>query len=136
MASEVPAGHNVPVGPSEPTETAPAAARLPLRVKLGYDGGEWANSVVRTLFYALFLSGFNYRAVVAFLAGAGFGILAVNTTLYVGPLANVAGGVDVSFAGAALLAATLYLVLRAVFPERLGGLPAIPAPGAHAEDNA
>ena len=29
--------------------------RLPLRVKLGYGGGEWANSVVWTLFYALFL---------------------------------------------------------------------------------
>jgi GPH family glycoside/pentoside/hexuronide:cation symporter len=50
------------------TTDAPAAApgagamvspdpvvRLPLRVKLGYGGGEWANSVVWTLFYALFL---------------------------------------------------------------------------------
>jgi hypothetical protein len=60
----------------------------------------------------------------------------VNTTLYVGPLANVAGGVDVSFAGAALIAGTVYLVLRAVFPERLGQLPPAPAPGAQAEDNA
>jgi glycoside/pentoside/hexuronide:cation symporter, GPH family len=31
------------------------AARLPLGVRLGYGGGEWANSVVWTLFYALFL---------------------------------------------------------------------------------
>jgi purine-cytosine permease-like protein len=77
-----------------------------------------------------FAAGFNYRAVVAFLAGATFGILAVNTTLYVGPLANVAGGVDVSFAGAALIAGTVYLVLRAVFPERLGELPPAPVPGA------
>lgn len=80
-----------------------------------------------------FSAGFNYRASVAFLAGATFGILAVNTTLYVGPLANVAGGVDVSFAGAALIAGTAYLVLRAVFPERLGDVapqaPAHPASG-------
>ena len=32
-----------------------APARLPLGVRLGYGGGEWANSVVWTLFYALFL---------------------------------------------------------------------------------
>jgi len=32
-----------------------AVPRLPLGVKLGYGGGEWANSVVWTLFYALFL---------------------------------------------------------------------------------
>ena len=47
-----------------------------------------------------------------------------------GPLANVVGGVDVSFAGAALIAGTVYLVLRAVFPERLGELPPVLAPGA------
>jgi purine-cytosine permease-like protein len=69
-----------------------------------------------------FTAGFNYRAVVAFLAGSLFGILAANTTLYVGPLADIAGGVDVSFAGAALIAATIYLVLRLVFPERLGAV--------------
>jgi hypothetical protein len=56
--------------------------------------------------------------------------------LYVGPLAEIAGGVDVSFAGVALIAGTVYLVLRAVFPERLGELPAVPAPRAYAEDNA
>jgi len=67
-----------------------------------------------------FTAGFNYRAVVAFLAGAVFGLLAANTTLYVGPLADIAGGVDVSFAGAALISATLYLALRLAFPERLG----------------
>jgi purine-cytosine permease-like protein len=71
-----------------------------------------------------FVAGFNYRAVVAFLAGSVFGILAVTTTLYVGPLANIAGGVDVSFAGAALISATVYLVLRLVLPERLGAMGA------------
>ena len=39
-------------------EAAPlldVSARLPLGVRLGYGGGEWANSVVWTLFYALVL---------------------------------------------------------------------------------
>jgi cytosine/uracil/thiamine/allantoin permease len=83
-----------------------------------------------------FTAGFNYRAVVAFLAGAVFGLLAVNTTLYVGPLANIAGGVDVSFAGAALISATLYLVLRLLFPERLGVVGDEYAALAHEEDGA
>ena len=39
-----------------------------------------------------------------------FGLLTVNTTLYVGPLANIAGGVDVSTVGSAALAGLLYLV--------------------------
>ena len=37
------------------TVPADPAVRLPMGVKLGYGGGEWANSVVWTLFYALFL---------------------------------------------------------------------------------
>ena len=39
----------------EATPLLDASARLPLGVRLGYGGGEWANSVVWTLFYALFL---------------------------------------------------------------------------------
>jgi GPH family glycoside/pentoside/hexuronide:cation symporter len=42
--------------PGSGTSVSPdSVVRLPLRVKLGYGGGEWANSVVWTLFYALFL---------------------------------------------------------------------------------
>lgn len=40
---------------TEASTTADAAARLPRRVKIGYGGGEWANAVVWTFFYALFL---------------------------------------------------------------------------------
>ena len=40
---------------TEATTPADAAARLPRRVKIGYGGGEWANAVVWTFFYALFL---------------------------------------------------------------------------------
>ena len=39
----------------EATPLLDASARLPMGVRLGYGGGEWANSVVWTLFYALFL---------------------------------------------------------------------------------
>ena len=41
--------------------------------------------------------------------GATFGMLAVNTTLYVGPLADIAGGVDLSTIGSAALAGLIYV---------------------------
>ena len=48
-------------------------------------------------------------AVVAWTVGAGFGLLTVNTELYVGPLAEIAGGVDLSTVGSAALAVLIYL---------------------------
>lgn len=57
-----------------------------------------------------FVGGRNIPAVVAWAAGAIFGVLAVNTTLYVGPLADVAGGVDLSTIGSAAIAGLIYLV--------------------------
>lgn len=65
-----------------------------------------------------FLGGFNYRAVTAWVAGSVFGVLTVTTSLYVGPLANIAGGVDLSFIGSAVVGGVIYLLLRAVFPEQ------------------
>ncbi|BDY26384.1 purine-cytosine permease family protein [Mycolicibacterium mageritense] len=59
-----------------------------------------------------FTRGWNLPAVAAWTVGATFGVLAVNTTLYVGPLADVAGGVDVSTAGSAALAGLMYLASR------------------------
>jgi purine-cytosine permease-like protein len=47
-------------------------------------------------------------AVVAWVTGATFGLLTVNTTLYVGPLADIAGGVDLSTIGSAALAGLIY----------------------------
>jgi purine-cytosine permease-like protein len=46
---------------------------------------------------------------VAWSVGAVFGLLAVNTTLFVGPLAEIAGGIDVSTVGSAALAGLIYL---------------------------
>jgi purine-cytosine permease-like protein len=63
-----------------------------------------------------FTGGWNVPAVTAWSVGAVFGLLAVNTTLYVGPLADIAGGVDVSTLGSAALAGLLYVALQAVRP--------------------
>jgi len=60
-----------------------------------------------------FIDGWNWRAVIAWVAGSAFGILAINTTLYVGPLADIAGGVDVSFVGSFVIAGAVYLGLGA-----------------------
>ena len=56
-----------------------------------------------------FTGGWNVPAVAAWVAGATFGLLTVNTTLYVGPLADIAGGVDMSTIGSAALAGLIYL---------------------------
>jgi purine-cytosine permease-like protein len=55
-----------------------------------------------------FTGGWNVPAVVAWTVGAVFGVLTVNTALYVGPLAELAGGVDLSTMGSAALAGLIY----------------------------
>ena len=55
-----------------------------------------------------FTGGWNLPAVIAWVVGATFGMLTVNTTLYVGPLADIAGGVDLSTIGSAALAGLIY----------------------------
>jgi purine-cytosine permease-like protein len=57
-----------------------------------------------------FTAGWNVPAVAAWVAGATFGVLTVNTELYVGPLADIAGGVDLSTVGSAAIAGLIYLV--------------------------
>jgi purine-cytosine permease-like protein len=64
-----------------------------------------------------FAGGWNPRAVGAWAAGSAFGLLAVETELYTGPLAHLAGGVDLSLAGSAVIAAVTYLAALAVWPE-------------------
>jgi purine-cytosine permease-like protein len=73
-----------------------------------------------------FTHGWNPRAVAAWTCGSAVGLLCSNTTLYVGPLADIAGGVDLSFLGGAVTGAVAYLAIRAVFPER--AVAAAPAP--------
>lgn len=56
-------------------------------------------------------SGFRPVAVVAWAAGALWGVLAIDATpIYVGPLAHIAGGVDTSFIGSYLIALVVYVV--------------------------
>ena len=66
-----------------------------------------------------FVGGWNPRAVLAWAAGGTFGLLSVNTTLYVGPLADVADGVDVSLLGSGVIAGALYAAALALFRERV-----------------
>ena len=64
-----------------------------------------------------FTAGWNLRAVSAWVAGAAFGCLAIDCSLYTGPLAGLAGGVDISFAGSAAVAVLVYLALLRMLPE-------------------
>lgn len=64
-----------------------------------------------------FTAGWNVRAVAAWAAGSLVGLLCSNTTLYAGPLADVAGGVDLSFVGGGVTAALAYLAIRSASPE-------------------
>ena len=68
-----------------------------------------------------FTAGFNLRAIVAWVAGAVFGCLAIDSTLYTGLLAGLAGGVDVSFLGSAVVSLVVYAALLAAVPERVVG---------------
>lgn len=64
-----------------------------------------------------FTGGWNLRAVLAFVPSVVVGMLFVNTTLYTGPLANIAGGVELSLITGAALATILYLLFTKLFPE-------------------
>jgi purine-cytosine permease-like protein len=75
-----------------------------------------------------FTHGWNLRALAAWAAGSAVGLLCASTTLYVGPLADIAGGVDLSFISGAVTAAIAYLAIRALFPEEASG--AVPAEAA------
>jgi cytosine/uracil/thiamine/allantoin permease len=56
-----------------------------------------------------FTGGWHVGTVAAWTIGGAFGLLAVNTTLYGGPLADIAGGVDLSTVGSAAIAGLIYL---------------------------
>jgi purine-cytosine permease-like protein len=65
-----------------------------------------------------FTGGWNLRATAGWAAGSIFGLLAVDTSLYTGPLAGLAGGVDLSLAGSGAIAAGVYAAALMLFPER------------------
>lgn len=65
-----------------------------------------------------FTAGWNFRAVGAFVPSMIAGLMFVNTTLFKGPWADVAGGVDLSLVSGATLSLVLYVALTAVCPEK------------------
>lgn len=67
-----------------------------------------------------FTHGFNLRACFAWLVACTVGGLALNTSLYEGPLSNVANGIDLSWISSAVIGAVLYFVAIKLFPEPAG----------------
>ncbi|RKS08962.1 purine-cytosine permease-like protein [Nocardiopsis sp. Huas11] len=64
-----------------------------------------------------FTRGVNWRAAAAWALAAVAGLLFANTPMLVGPLGNLAGGIDLSLPAALLTAAVVYPVAVTVFPE-------------------
>lgn len=64
-----------------------------------------------------FWNGVNLRAFAAWIAAVGLGLLFANTSLVVGPFAQAAGGVDLSFAIAGAVAVLVYLGIQRFYPE-------------------
>jgi purine-cytosine permease-like protein len=66
-----------------------------------------------------FTAGWNLRAIIPFVIASFVGVLMVHTTLYSGPMANIAKGMDVSFITSILLGALGYTVALRYWPEEL-----------------
>jgi purine-cytosine permease-like protein len=60
-----------------------------------------------------YTGGWHWPAAVAWVAGSVVGLLTIQTPLFKGPLADIAGGVDISLIAAALVAALVYLPFAA-----------------------
>jgi purine-cytosine permease-like protein len=74
-----------------------------------------------------YTSGWNLPAVFAWAAGTTFGLLTLQTTLYAGPYAGIAGGVDVSL-GSFIIAAALYVASAHLLLSRGRRAARTPAP--------
>lgn len=64
-----------------------------------------------------FTGGVNYRAVCAWVPGIVVGLLFTATTVFTGPLAAVAGGMDLSFILSGVVAGVVYAAVLKVVPE-------------------
>lgn len=63
-----------------------------------------------------FTGGWNIAAIGAWIPAVTVGMLFANTSLYIGPFANAAGGVDLSFISAAVLSVAIYPALVRLLP--------------------
>jgi purine-cytosine permease-like protein len=70
-----------------------------------------------------FAGGWNPPAVLAWFCGAVVGALAVNTGSFVGPLSNLAGGIDLTTLGSGLIAVLVYGFAILVMPDRVDAPP-------------
>lgn len=61
-------------------------------------------------------AGWSVRATVAWVVGAGVGMLGIDTSLFRGPLLESTGGIDLSFLLAAVASGVVYLLLPAQVP--------------------
>ena len=64
-----------------------------------------------------FFHGWNLRSVVPLIIGSIAGILTVQNDLYAAPLANIAGGIDISLPLSMLVGGGLYLLALRIWPE-------------------
>lgn len=67
-----------------------------------------------------FTHGLNVRACAAWVIASGIGCLLLNTSLYVGPLSDIANGIDLSWISATVIGAALYYLSVRLFPEPPG----------------
>lgn len=76
-----------------------------------------------------FTGGLNWRAVIAYVAGAAVGCMFINTSLFTGPWSDLANGVDLSTVSALVVTAVVYSAALLLFPEPADvKAPAAPAP--------
>ncbi|QIK64044.1 purine/cytosine permease [Leucobacter viscericola] len=64
-----------------------------------------------------FFHGWNFRAIVPLLLGSAVGLLTVQNELYEAPLANIAGGLDISLPLSMLVGGGAYLLALRIWPE-------------------
>jgi purine-cytosine permease-like protein len=64
-----------------------------------------------------FWHGLNIRGIFAWAVGSFVGMMFSNTSLYIGPWANAASGVDLSFISAAVVTSAIYLASLLLVPE-------------------
>jgi purine-cytosine permease-like protein len=63
--------------------------------------------------------GYNIPAIISWVVALTIGLMFTNTTIFVGPFANVTNGVDVSFISSLIVSAILYAVLSKYFNPNL-----------------
>lgn len=69
-----------------------------------------------------YAGGWNAAALLAWLAGSVVGVCSNSTDSFAGPIANLAGGVDVSFLTSGIVAAIVYALILKVRPTLSGDL--------------